>query len=65
MPRKETHLAANRRLFLKTSLIGGAAATLTPLYPALGAAREIALSVPLAEIKPFELDEITISDLQN
>jgi amidase len=65
MPRKETHLAANRRLFLKTSLIGGAAATLTPLYPALGAAREIALSVPLAEIKPFELDEITISDLQD
>ncbi len=46
MPRKETHLAANRRSFLKTSLIGGAAATLTPLYPALGAAREIALTRP-------------------
>jgi amidase len=65
MPRKEAHLAANRRLFLKTSLIGGAAATLTPLYPALGAAREIASSVPLPEVKAFELDEITISDLQD
>jgi amidase len=65
MPRKETHLAANRRLFLKTSLIGGAAATLTPLCPALGAAREIASPVPVPEIKPFELDEITVSDLQD
>jgi amidase len=65
MPRKEAQLTANRRLFLKTSLIGGAAATLTPLYPALGAAREIASSIPLPEIKPFEFDEITISDLQD
>jgi amidase len=65
MPRKEAHLSANRRLFLKTSLIGGAAASLTSLYPALGAAREIASPVPVPEIKPFELDEITISDLQD
>ena len=65
MPRKEPHLAANRRLFLKTSLIGCAAATLTPLYPALGAARELASPVPVPEVKPFELDEITISDLQD
>jgi amidase len=65
MPRKEAHLAADRRSFLKTSLIGGAAATLTPLYPALGAARETASAVQLPEIKPFELDEITISDLQD
>ncbi len=64
MPLKESHLAANRRTFLKASLIGGAAATLTPLYPALAAAREIASSIPPPEIKPFELDEITISDLQ-
>jgi amidase len=64
MPRKETHLAANRRLFLKTSLIG-AAATLTPLYPALGAAREIASPVPVPELKPFDLDETTIFDLQD
>jgi len=65
MPRKEAHLSANRRLFLKTSLIGGAAASLTPLYPALGAPREIASPVPVPEIKPFELDESTISDLQD
>jgi amidase len=65
MPRKESHLAANRRSFLKTTLIGSAAATLTPLYPALGAAREIGPAVPLPEIKPFELDEITVSDLQD
>jgi amidase len=65
MPRKETHLAAGRRLFLKTTLIGGTAATLTPLYPALGGAREVASPAPLPEINPFELDEITISDLQD
>src|SRR3984885_8881427 len=65
MPRKEPHLASNPRLFLKTSLIGCAAATLTPLYPALGAARELASPVPVPEVKPFELDEITISDLQD
>jgi amidase len=65
MPRKKSHLAANRRSFLKTTLIGGAAATLAPLYPALGAAREVAPAVPAPEIKSFELDEITISDLQD
>jgi amidase len=65
MPRKEAHLSANRRLFLKSSLIGGAAASLTPLYPALGAAREVASPVAVPEIRPFELDEITISDLQD
>ncbi len=65
MPRKEAYLAANRRSFLKTTLIGSAAATLTPLYPALGAARETATAVPAQEIRPFELDEITIADLQD
>jgi amidase len=65
MPRKEAQLTGNRRLFLKTSLMGGAAASLSPLYPALGAAREIASPVPGPEIKAFELDEITISDLQD
>src|SRR5271168_2765058 len=64
MPRKEAHLPASRRSFLQTTMIGGVAATLTPLYPALGAARETASAVSLPEIKPFELDEITISDLQ-
>src|ERR1700723_3959967 len=58
-------IATSRRSFLKTTLIGGPTATLVPLYPALGAAREISSSIPVPEIKPFELDEITISDLQD
>ena len=65
MPRKSHKLAANRRSFLKTTLMGSAAATLTPLYPALGAAREVVSSAPLPDIKSFELDEITIPELQD
>jgi amidase len=65
MFRKDAKLAANRRTFLKTTLIGSAAATLTPVYPALGAAREIAPAYPSPDIKPAELDEITISELQD
>jgi len=68
--------AGDRRSFLKTTLIGSAAATLAPLYPALAAAREVppaeaapssgsAPAAPPAEVKPFELDEITIADLQD
>ena len=38
---------------------------MTPLYPALGAAREIASATPPSEVKPFELGEITIADLQD
>jgi len=62
---KDAKLAANRRSFLKTTLIGSAAATLAPLYPALGAAREITSALPVPGVKPFELDEITISSLQD
>jgi len=65
MPRNDAKLAANRRSFLKTAVCGGAAATLTPLYPALGASREIFPAVSVPDIKPFELDEITIADLQD
>lgn len=75
MARKLRHAkpAGDRRSFLKTTLIGGAAATLAPLYPALAAAREVAPAIaapssgsaPAAEVKPFELDEITIADLQD
>src|SRR5207302_2192381 len=65
MPPTDAQLAANRRSFLKNTLIGSAAASLTPFYPALGAAREIAPALPVPEIKPFELDEITISALQD
>jgi amidase len=65
MPRKAAHLVANRRSFLKAALIGGAAATMTPLHPALGAARAIASAAPVPGVKPSELDEITIADLRD
>jgi amidase len=65
MPRKSAKAAANRRLFLKTALCGSAASALLPLYPALGAAREVAPEVPGPTIKAFDLDEITIVDLQD
>src|SRR5580658_2178745 len=61
--------AATRRTFLKTSLIGGAVVA-APLYPAFAAARAdspaaAGNALPDApEVKPFELDEITISELQ-
>jgi amidase len=61
--KSKAKLSDSRRSFLKVSLIGGAA-TLAPLYPALGAAREIASALPSDDAKPFELDEITIPDLQ-
>jgi amidase len=64
MPRKNGKHSANRRAFLKTATIGAAAATLAPLYPALEAARELANTDSVPDIKPFELDEITISELQ-
>ncbi|MCU1302587.1 MAG: amidase [Candidatus Sulfotelmatobacter sp.] len=65
MPRKSAKPAANRRLFLKTALCGSAAAALAAPYPALGAAREITAAVPVPDVKTFELDEITIADLQD
>ena len=65
MSRKAVQPAANRRSFLRTALVGGAAATMTRFYPALGAARDIASAAPASDVKPFELDEITISDLQD
>jgi len=57
--------SSNRRSFLKTTLIGSAAAAATPLYPALGAARETAPAISAPEVKAFELDEITIAELQD
>ncbi len=70
--------AADRRGFLRTTLIGGAAAISPALYPALAAARsnaqgenpapcsaQVAQPAPAPEVKSFELDEITISDLQD
>jgi amidase len=55
-------VSPNRRTFLQTTLLGSAAAT---LYPALAAAREITPAAPTPDLKPFELEEITISDLQD
>jgi amidase len=65
MPQKASPLPADRRSFLKTALIGAATATAIPLYPALGAAREIVSPASAPASKPFELDEITIADLQD
>jgi amidase len=62
MPEKLSH--TSRRSFLKSTAIGSTLATLTPLYPALGAARELSPGLPAEGVKPFELDEITIPELQ-
>src|SRR5579871_1335953 len=59
-----TGLPSSRRRFLKIAANTSAA---TALYPALGAARSTAPERPytsVPEIQPFELDEITIADLQ-
>ncbi len=55
---------SSRRTFLKTSVTTGAAAA---IVPALSAARVIPYAEGSAapEIKPFELEEITISELQD
>src|SRR5579864_4238314 len=51
----------SRRNFRKTAITTGAAST---LYPALAAARAVSPAPTAPEIKPFELDEITIASLQ-
>ena len=57
---------SSRRTFLRNSLMAGTAAVVTP---ALGASREITPTKPAAvlpaAVKPFELEEITISELQD
>jgi amidase len=58
-----TESGSSRREFLQTGLVAGAAAA----YPALGAARTLAgdgNEASAAEVKPFELEEITIDELQ-
>src|SRR5258708_7924115 len=51
-----------RRKFLKTTLFSGASAA---MLPALAGARELAAEPsPAQSVSPFELDEITIADLQ-
>jgi amidase len=52
-----------RRDFLQTSLLGGVSAA---VLPALAGARELspASAAPAPGVRPFELDEATIADLQ-
>ena len=51
-----------RRKFLQTTVLGGVAAA---VMPALAGAREMAAASPLPpEVGRFELDELTIADLQ-
>ena len=68
-PPEPSSKSSSRRAFLHTALVGGAATTLTPLYAAGRAARDITpplpAPVPSPNIKPFELDEITIPELQD
>src|SRR4051812_29519982 len=54
----------SRRKFLQSAVTAGATAA---AYPALGAAREMSASAKsiAADVKPFELDEITIPELQD
>ena len=53
---------SQRRRFLQTSLLGGMSAA---LLPGIAVAHELAPAAPLPpEVRPFELDEATISDLQ-
>src|ERR1700690_4231932 len=64
--------SSSRRSFLQSALIGGTAATLAPLYAAGAAARDVSPKTPNgegvprpADVKPFELEEITIPELQD
>jgi amidase len=73
MSRRLPKSATNRRSFLQTALLGGATAALAPLYPGGAAARDVSATAPSAavpipqpvDVKPFELDEITIPELQD
>jgi len=53
--------ALNRRRFLQTGVLGAAA---TAVSPALSAARTINAPPSAPDVKPFELDEVTIDALQ-
>jgi amidase len=62
-----------RRTFLQTAVLGTTAGALAPMYAAGAAARDVSAPLPNvpvpglqpAEVKPFELDEITIPELQD
>ncbi len=59
--RNRSSRGGSRRDFLRGSVVGGVAAA---MYPALGAAREIAFSPAPPDVPSFEFDEVTIDDLQ-
>jgi amidase len=64
---RKRNLAVNsemppRRRFLQASLLGGIG---TAILPAFASARELDdTSSPATQVRPFELDELTIADLQ-
>jgi amidase len=59
----ESDSGRSRRSFLQNLMTTGTAAT---IYPALGAGRVAAApDAPPPEVKPFELDEITVAELQD
>lgn len=61
---RPSNLDSSRRKFLQGAVHASAAAT---LFPAFGAAREISQPAKpaTADVKPFELDEITIPELRD
>ena len=72
--RRPAGLLPSRRSFLQSTAATGVAAAFFPaIYPALGAARANAATSPTSgktagtavEVKPFELEEITILELQD
>ena len=73
MSRRLSKSATNRRSFLQTALLGGASAAFAPLYPAMAAVRDVSATGPNAaapipqpaDVKAFELAEITIPELQD
>jgi amidase len=63
--RRSQKVAGSRRSFLQTTILGGVAATLSPSVAALSAARENTPTASTPDVKAFELDETTISALQD
>jgi len=63
---KRREPAAGRRRFLQASLLGGAAAAAGPiLRPVFGRPSENAAAAEAADVPAFELDEVTIGELQD
>jgi len=59
--RNRSSQSGSRRDFVRGSLVGGLAAA---MYPALAATREITLPSAAPDVPAFELDEVTIDELQ-